>query len=285
MSIQKKAVVISGASTGIGAACALELERRGFQVFAGVRSDEAESGLKAKSSGRLIPIRLDITDARQIEDAVARVREETGEKGLYGLVNNAGIAIAGPMELVPMEEIHRQFEVNFFGHLAMTQAFLPMIRQAKGRIVFTSSINGAMSPPYFGPYSASKWALEAMVDALRLELRFWKIEVLSVLPGPIDTPIWKKSLASADVLSKKIAPEIMSMYEADLDIVRAMAKESSRIAAPVEKVVEAVVHALTASKPNPRYYLRFRNRLLSRGFKVVPDRLRDWIIKKAMKLK
>jgi NAD(P)-dependent dehydrogenase (short-subunit alcohol dehydrogenase family) len=279
-----RAVVITGASTGIGEACALELDRRGFRVFAGVRTEAAGQRLRAKSSDRLSPVMIDVAEAASIAAAAALIKGQIATEGLAGLVNNAGIGVSGPLELVPIEELRRQFEVNVIGHVAVTQAFLPLLRIAKGRIVNIGSINGAVAPPYMGPYSASKFALEAITDALRLELRTWGIGVSIVEPGPVATPIWEKSFAAADRLAGAVPDEAMKLYEPDLSRLRKIVEKSARDAEPVEIVVRAVVHALTAPKPKARYYLHYRNQFLFRGFKIVPDAIRDWFILRAMKL-
>ena len=208
-----------------------------------------------------------------------------GDAGLAGLVNNAGIAVSGPIELLPIDDFRRQFEVNVIGQVAVTQAFLPLLRKARGRIVNMSSISGGLAPPYMGPYSASKFALEAINDALRVELRNWGIRVSSVEPGPIATPIWEKSLAAADQLAGQIDPAVLALYEADLAAIRKSVEHSVRTASPVERVVKAVVHALTARRPKAHYYLGWNVRLCFKDVKMLPDRLRDWIIKKVMGLR
>jgi NAD(P)-dependent dehydrogenase (short-subunit alcohol dehydrogenase family) len=281
----KPTVLITGASTGIGEACALELDRRGFRVFAGVRSDAAGQALKAKASSQLMPVHLDVTDAASIAAAVEIVRDAVGEAGVAGLVNNAGIAVPGPVEAVPLDAWRRQLEVNVIGQVAVIQAFLPLVRKAKGRIVNMSSLNGAFSVPYLGAYSASKFALEAITDALRLELRPWGIEVSLIEPGPIDTPIWGKSVTSGDELSKSISPAMLSLYEDDLAAMRKATAGFAAKAAPVGKVVDAVVSALTDPRPKTRYFLGWDVRILSKGFRCLHERLRDWIVRtKILKL-
>jgi NAD(P)-dependent dehydrogenase (short-subunit alcohol dehydrogenase family) len=278
------AVLITGASTGIGQACAVELDRRKFQVFAGVRREEAGEWLRKNTSALLTPVLIDVTDAASISAAAAKIKEQVGLRGLAGLVNNAGIGVSGPLELIPIEELRRQFEVNVIGQVAVTQAVLPLLRIAKGRIVNIGSSNGALATPYLGPYSASKFAMEAITDALRMELRAWGIRVSIVEPGPIATPIWEKSFAAADRLANAIPSQAMALYESDLAVVgKSIAKIASQ-AEPVDVVVRGVVHALTAPNPKTRYFLNYRNRLLFRGFKVVPDVIRDWIVRRVMGL-
>jgi NAD(P)-dependent dehydrogenase (short-subunit alcohol dehydrogenase family) len=284
MNMNSPAIVITGASTGIGEACALELDRRGFRVFAGVRSEAAGEALRAKASPRLTPIHLDVTEADSIAAAAELVGKAVGESGLAGLVNNAGIAVPGPLEAVPIDAFRKQFEVNVIGVVAVTQAFLPLIRKARGRLVNISSLNGGLSLPYMGAYSASKFALEALSDALRAELCPWKIHVALVEPGPIDTPIWNKSVALADQLATQAAPEALSLYETDLAALRRTVGRIAGKASPVDRVVRAVVHALTADRPKIRYFLGFRVRFLFKGFRMAPDRLHDWIARKTMGL-
>ncbi|MGA2062437.1 MAG: SDR family oxidoreductase [Thermoguttaceae bacterium] len=278
------AVLITGASTGIGQACALELDRRKFQVFAGVRTEAAADRLRKNASPMLTPVMIDVTDSATISAAAAKIKELIGNCGLAGLVNSAGIGVSGPLELVPIEELRRQFEVNVIGQVAVIQAFLPLLRIAKGRIVNIGSINGAVTPPYLGPYSASKFALEAITDALRIELRTWGIRVSIVEPGAIATPIWEKSFADAERLAKTIPSQAMALYETDLSAVRKNLTKIANQAEPVDVVVRGVVHALTAPNPKTRYFLHYINRLHFRGFKLIPDVIRDWIIRRVMRL-
>ena len=282
--IQHPTVVVTGASTGIGEATALELYRRGYVVFAGVRTADAGNRLQAKSGGMLIPIILDVTDAAQIAAAAEKVREKTGENGLAGLVNNAGIAISSPLEIVPLADFRRQLEVNVVGQLAMIQAFIPLLRKCQGRIVNISSINGAIATPYLGPYAASKFALEAISDALRIELRHWGIKVIVIAPGAIKTPIWEKSTETTEKMTKSVSPEGMKLYETDLNAWRKMVLEVTRKADPVEKVVGKILLALASPRPRARYYLHFSQRYMCRGLKILPESIRDWFVRLAMGL-
>lgn len=283
--IAPPAVLITGASTGIGRACALELDRRGFRVFAGVRAQAAADELKAEASPQLTPLTIDVTDAASIAAAAEAVGQSVGDAGLAGLMNNAGIAIAGPLELVSLEAWRRQFEVNVLGPIAVTQAFLPLLRRARGRIVNISSNSGAQSAPYLGPYCASKFALEAVSDALRLELRAFGIHVAVVEPGPIQTPIWTKSNGLADEMSQDARPELLALYESDLAALRRAVGRTAETASPVERVVEAVVHALVAKRPKTRYFLGWGVRICFKGMKMLNDRIRDWILLRVMGMK
>jgi len=279
------AVVITGASTGIGRACAIELDRRGFRVFAGVRTDAAAKQLQAEASARLTPLLIDVTAADTIAAAAKKVAEATGDAGLAGLVNNAGIAVPGPIELLPIDDFRRQLEINVIGQVAVTQAFLPLLRKARGRVVNMSSISGGVALPSMGAYSASKFALEAVSDALRLELRPWGIRVSCVEPGPIATPIWEKSKAVADRLGGDVDPAALALYEADLAVIRKAVEHSIRTASPVERVVKAVVHALTSRRPKAHYCLGCEVWMAFNFLKILPDGLRDWIVRKLMGLR
>jgi NAD(P)-dependent dehydrogenase (short-subunit alcohol dehydrogenase family) len=278
------AILITGASTGIGRACALELDRRGLRVFAGVRSQTAGDELRASASSRLTPVLIDVTDAALIAAAAESVSIALGQSGLDGLVNNAGIAVPGPVEGTPIAAWRKQLEVNVIGQVAVIQAFLPLLRRARGRIVNISSVSGGLATPYLGAYCASKFAMEAITDALRTELRPWGIAVLAVEPGPIATPIWKKSDDLASQLAGQVSPTVLSLYEPHLEAFRKAVADSARKAAPVEYVVRAVAHALTARRPKTRYYLGWSVRVCFKGMKMLPDRLRDWIVRKAVGL-
>jgi len=278
-----KAVVITGASTGIGAACAWHLDRLGFTVFAGVRRIEDGEAVKAQASGRLQPILLDVTDAGSIEQARRQITGQVGPRGLAGLVNNAGIAVAGPLEAVPIADLRRQFEVNVIGQVAVTQAFLPLLRTGRGRIVNMGSIAGRAAMPVMGPYSASKFALEALTDALRLEVQQWGIQVSIVEPGAIATPIWTKSGAKAEELETVTSEELKRLYAGVIAGVRARVAEAAARAIPAEAVSDAVVHALTAAVPKTRYLVGKDAKVRALMIKLLPDRWSDrlmtWILK------
>ena len=202
-------VVVTGASSGIGEATALELRSLGFSVVAGVRSREDGERLGAQG---LTPLRLEITDAASIAAAAAEVESLVGADGLAGLVNNAGIAVAAPIEFVPLDELRRALEVNLVGQVAVTQAFLPLLRIAEGRVINISSIAGRVALPLMGPYAASKFALEGVSDSLRRELHGQGIEVVAIEPGGIKTPIWEKGVADAERMTDALPPEAQLHY-------------------------------------------------------------------------
>jgi NAD(P)-dependent dehydrogenase (short-subunit alcohol dehydrogenase family) len=264
-------VLITGASTGIGKAAALYLAQKGWQVLAGVRKVADAEALRRESLQNLIPLYLDITDQTQIKNAV-EVVSQVGD--LTGLVNNAGIAIAGPLEFVPLEEIRRQFEVNIIGHIAVTQAMLPFIRKTRGRIVFVGSIGGRSSFPFFAPYNASKYALEAITDALRVELRPWKIHVSIVEPGVVETPIWKNSLATGASSLAKLPPDAHHLYGPAIEWVQRLKNVRG---VPPEPVAHAIEHALTAKHPRNRYVIG-KDAYWRLALEALPDFLRDWLI-------
>jgi len=279
-----RAVVITGASTGIGAACALHLDRLGFTVFAGVRKQEDGVALQRSSSDRLIPIPLDVTEQASIEEARALVSDRMGTNGLYGLVNNAGIAVVGPLEAVPIPDLRRQLEVNVIGQMAVTQAFLPLIRKARGRIVNMGSIAGRSTMPLMGPYSASKFALEAMTDALRLEVQQWGIHVSIVEPGAITTPIWEKTTSDANHREASLPGELRALYEPVVAGVRRVVEEAAKRAIPADVVAKVVEEALTAPSPKTRYLVGNDAKLRAFMVKILPDRLSDKILTRILNL-
>ena len=276
---QKKTVLVSGASTGIGRATALRLAARGHRVFAGERREaDADSLLESargiKGSGELEPIHLDVTIPDDISAAVRRLEDEGLE--LDGLVNNAGIVVASPLEVLPIEELRKQFEVNLFSHAQMIQAFTPSLRVARGRIINMSSIAGRISNPFMGAYCASKFALEAYSDALRMELAPWGIRVLLIEPGPIKTPIWEKSSAAAREMQSSIDPERLKLYAAGVERMKHVAELSVRVAPEASKVARCVSHALESAFPRRRYPVgRLMHLQLYAGL-IAPHAVRDW---------
>ncbi len=278
------AVVITGTSTGIGEACALRLDKLGFRVFAGVRKVEDGATLARKASGRLTPLLLDITSEASIAAAAARVAEAVGETGLAGLVNNAGIAVGGPLEFLPIAELRRQLEVNVIGQIAVTQAFLPLLRMGEGRIVNIGSISGRMAIPMLGPYCASKFALEALTAALRMELTPWGIAVSIIEPGGVATPIWRKSLAAGQEMARRLPPQAEQFYGPLIARQQKLALRSDRNGLPPDRVARDVVHALTAPKPKTRYMMG-RSTAIGEVLIRLPERVRERLILRRLKIK
>jgi NAD(P)-dependent dehydrogenase (short-subunit alcohol dehydrogenase family) len=256
----------------------MRMDGLGFQVFAGVRREADGRALKQKTSERLTPILLDVTDEARIESAAEAVRAAVGESGLAGLVNNAGISVAAPLEFVPLEDVRRQLEVNVVGQIAVTQAFLSLIRQGHGRIVNVGSSNGRLSVAFLGPYCASKFAMEAVTDSLRQELRPWGIAVSIVQPGSIDTPIWDKGQAAADELEETLPQRAHELYDNAIPAVREAARREAKGSIPADEVAKAVAHALTAKRPKTRYLVGRDAQIQGALALLVPDRVRDWLI-------
>jgi NAD(P)-dependent dehydrogenase (short-subunit alcohol dehydrogenase family) len=274
-----RSVVITGASTGIGEACALRMDRHGFLVFAGVRREADGAALKAKSSEKLTPIILDVTEQPTIDASAETVKAAVGESGLAGLVNNAGVSIAGPLEFLPLEDLRLQLEVNVIGQIAVTQAFMPLIRKATGRVVNIGSIGGRMASPFIGPYSASKFAMEALTDSLRQELRPWGIHVSIVEPGSIATPIWDKAQAGANEMEAKLPEEAMMLYGEATQAMRKAAREMEEAGIPPDNVAKFVEHALTARTPKTRYVVGRDAQIQRMLVKWAPDRIRDRLVR------
>lgn len=251
---QRGGVLVTGASTGIGESTALRLDAEGFRVFAGVRKESDGERLRARGSARLQVLHpLDVTDSEQIAKAARTVTEELGGEPLSGIVNNAGIELGGPLETISIDDLRRQLEVNSVAPVAVAQAFLPALRAGGGRIVNISSIVGRVAQPFVGPYVASKFAIEGITDVLRLELRQWGIEVVAIEPGTISTPIWDKGSSQVTDGLEQMTPEQRQLYGARLaKMEKVLAKQNER-GAPPEKVADAVLEALTAAKPKPRY--------------------------------
>ena len=271
------AVVVTGASTGIGEACACRLERLGYTVFAGVRKKSDGAALQSKCSDRLRPILLDVTDPVSIEAAAETIRKAVGGKGLAGLVNNAGIAVAAPLEYLPPDQLRRQLEVNVVGQLAVTQAFLPLLRQSRGRIINMSSVSGLTALPMTGAYAASKFALEGLTDALRRELAAFKIPVVLIEPAGIATPIWDKSAADFDSMAGDLPAGLEEHYGLMGEVTRRFASSAAKHGLPVELVADAVATSLTAPKPKARYIVAkipFMVKLLH----VLPASVQDRLI-------
>ena len=273
--VDRGAVLITGTSTGIGAACARLLAEEGFAVFAGVRGETDAEALRNQHSDALTPLVIDITSAEMIAAAAQSVGAAVADRGLAGIVNNAGIVRPGPLEFQPMPDFREQLEVNLFGHVAVTQAFLPLIRQGHGRIVNIGSIGGRLVLPLHGGYSASKFAMEAITDALRLELRQWGIHVCLVDPGGSKTAIFDKTLASIDEMKEGLHDRGIDLYDAQIEAVRALVVKTADDADPAEHVARAVADALTAKKPKTRYLAGKDAHAVALLARTLPDRLKD----------
>lgn len=277
-----RSVIVTGASTGIGRATALRLDGAGWRVFAGVRDPADGESLRQAGSERLAPVTLDVTDPEQIAAAAARVEEES-EDGLHGLVNNAGVAIPGPLETIPLEDLRRQLEVNLVAYVAVTQALLHSIRKAKGRIVFVSSIGGRIAFPFGGPYHASKFGTEAIGDVFRQELRPWGLRVAIVEPGSIDTPIWERGQREATEIEAK-SPKTDLLYGAAIEKFRKVIQDTAERGIPPEKVAKAIAHALESSRPRTRYLVGLDAKVQARLKPLIPTPLFDRIVARTLGL-
>lgn len=283
-----RAVVITGASTGIGAACARHLDALGFTVFAGVRREEDGVALVASISPRVRAILLDVTDSASIAAAAQGVEQTLAtiapNAGLAGLVNNAGIAVPGPIEAVPLADARRQLDVNVLGPMAVTQAFLPLLRIGRGRIVNMSSIAGLAATPFLGWYGASKFALEALTDALRMELQPWGIEVCSIEPGAIATPIWERSARLAEQVSRAADPERLALYETAMARVRDVIQQAAGRAIEASAVAQVVGEALTVLRPKTRYLVGTDAKFRAWMKQLCSDRMQDRLVARFMNL-
>jgi NAD(P)-dependent dehydrogenase (short-subunit alcohol dehydrogenase family) len=278
MTTSPRSVVITGASTGIGAACALRFDRLGWRVFAGIRREEDGVRLAAQASDRLRWLPLDVTDPASITSAAALVATQLGNEGLHGLVNNAGIVVGGPLEYLAAAELRHQFEVNVFGLVAVTQAFLPLLRLTRGRIVNIGSIAGRVTSPMVGPYCASKHAVEAISDALRLELAPWGIYTSVVEPGVVATPIWDKGSVQMDVTFGRMPAAARERYATLIGAFRSILRTAPKRAVSPEEVVRAVEHALLSSRPRHRYVIGTDARIRLALQTILPRRWMDAIV-------
>ncbi len=255
----------------------MRLSRDGWQVLAGVRTSADGARLSEEGAGRIEPVELDVTEPASI----AGLSERLGESALAALINNAGIAVSLPVELLPLDELRRQLEVNLVGHVAVTQAVLRNLRRAHGRIVNIGSIAGRSALPFLGAYAASKHALEAVTDALRIELHPFGIEVVIVEPGTIATPIWRKGAETFERIAPGLSPEVTALYRERMASFRKQAAAAGRRGEPADEVAKAVEQALTAPHPRTRYLVgrdARRRAIVER----LPDRLRDRVYERAL---
>jgi NAD(P)-dependent dehydrogenase (short-subunit alcohol dehydrogenase family) len=273
-----KTVLVTGASTGIGEACVLYLDRLGHRVYAGVRREEHAKGWQERGSDRIVPVLLDVTDGAQVDAVAKQIAGDNG--GLDGVVNNAGIAKGGPLEYLPLEDWREQLDVNVIGQVAVTKAMLPMIRSASGRIVFIGSIGGKVATMMLGPYCASKFALEAIGESLRHELHPWGISVSVVEPGAIRTAIWDKGRQEADRLERDLPVEARTRYADHIAAIRKGIDMQDRQGVGPERVAKAVEHALFSRHPRTRYLVGTDAKIQSALVRWLPDRPREAIIRK-----
>ncbi|MCD9193467.1 SDR family oxidoreductase [Streptomyces albireticuli] len=272
-----RAVVLTGASSGLGEECALHLERRGFRVFAGVRRAEDGEKLRAEaSSARLRPVILDVTDEDSVRTAAAEVADATGGQGVWAVVNNAGTCVSAPLECVPPERLRAQLDTNVVGAVAVTQAFLPQLRRARGRVVNVSSGLGAVAMPYLGAYATGQFAKEGMSDVLRRELRPFGVSVSVVRPGTIATPIWDKVREAGEELLGRAPEEVAGLYRASFERFLDMNEERARTSGTrPEDFARTVFRALTAPRARTRYHVGTDARTAAVLSRLLPDAALD----------
>ena len=280
----KGAVLVTGASSGIGRACALKLDQAGYRVFAGVRQESNAQQLRQQASPLLTPVLLDVTNEALIAATVSQVAEAVGGTGLVGLVNNAGIAVPAPLEVIPLAELRRQFEVNVIGQVAMTQAVLPLLRKAPGRIINVGSVASRMTFPFAGALSASKSALEALNAALRMELSPWGIHVILITPATVRTPGGDKLQHDSEEILRTIPEEDARRYATPLRaFVEAFSKQEAT-GSPPEVVADVILHALVEKIPRTEYPVGRGSRLLPLLARLLPTRVLDRVRVQALGL-
>lgn len=275
-------VVVSGASSGIGEATARRLAAHGFDVIAGVRNPPDADRLASDPSGRVTAAQLDITVPADISALLDLVAARSGS-GLRGLVNNAGVAVVGPIQVLGVDDWRRQLEVNVIGQVAVTRGLLPALIQGHGRVVNVSSIGGLVAGPLFGPYAASKFALEAFTDVLRREVSALGVAVVAIEPGAIATPIWAKGRADAEARLDALDPQVQARYARLIAAARTMGESATRNGLPPVAVAEVILKALTAARPRTRYVIGRDARIQARLSWLLPDRAMDALIHRAMK--
>jgi NAD(P)-dependent dehydrogenase (short-subunit alcohol dehydrogenase family) len=278
MSPNEQTVLITGASSGIGRATALHLDRLGFQVFAGVRKDEDAAAISQKASERLSPVMLDVTDDESIAAAVARITEATSGQ-LFGLVNNAGLSLNGPLEMVPMSDIRKLMDVNVVGLLAVTKASLPLLRAGGGRIVNISSGHGLLAIPDKSVYAASKFAVQAISDSLRLELKPLGLSVSCLEVGKVDTEVLGKIVTDREAMIRTADADVVELYRPLIEFFDREVKELPGV--PPEVVAEAVARTLMAERPRAHAQVGPGARKM-RNLARLPIGLRDRLLHKAI---
>lgn len=290
--------LVTGASTGIGRATALRLQGAGWRVLAGVRDQEAGERLvaQARGPGELEPIELDVTDPDDVARAASRLGAPAsstaggdgiadashGPGRLDALVNNAGIAVGGPVELIDEEQLRRQFDVNVFGQIALTRALLPALRSARGRIAFISSIGGRVAMAFTAPYAASKHAIEAFGDALRVELATSGVQVTLIEPGSVATPIWDKGREQAETLS--VPAELHAQYGGVPKAMDKVLRDTAERGVPPEEVAATIERALAARRMRARYVVGRDARVMLAAKRLLPDHTFDRFVRRAMGL-
>jgi NAD(P)-dependent dehydrogenase (short-subunit alcohol dehydrogenase family) len=277
---RQELMVVTGASTGMGAAAARELARRGFHVLAGVRRDADADALRAEG---IEPVILDITVDSDVAAIADRVARDPLRRPLRALINNAGIAINAPTETLPLAQWRQQFEVNLFGHIAMTQALFGALLSSSGTVVNISSVGGKVVLPTYGAYAGSKFALEAVSDALRREVSETGIKVVVVEPGAVKTEMVNRGIATADGLKADMTAAQLARYGDLTAAVTAQAQSFTKIGVSSEHAARVIAKAATASRPRTRYTIGRDAAILVRISRVVSDRVLDRIVRRNLR--
>jgi len=273
-------IVVTGASTGIGAATARELARRGFHVLAGVRRDIDAEALRA---ARIEPLLLDITAEDDIAAVAERVTHDPDRRPLKALVNNAGIALNAPVEALPMAEWRRQFEVNLFGHIAMTQALLPALLDSSGTVVNISSVGGKVAMATYGAYAGSKFALEAVSDSLRREVAEFGVKVVVVEPGAVKTEMSGRGVATANRLAAAMTAEQHQRYDALTNAITTQSRSFTRDGVPADTAAQSIADAITSTNPRTRYTIGRDAAIIVRLARLASDRFLDRMLRRNLK--
>ncbi|OBF66502.1 hypothetical protein A5753_07110 [Mycobacterium sp. 852002-51971_SCH5477799-a] len=275
---RRPAAVVTGTSSGIGRACALRLAVQGYRVFAGVRRRQDGPALVQEASrtgGQVVPLIIDVTDQASIGAAAAEVASAVGDDGIAALVNNAGIGMTWPMEAIPLDDLRRIYEVNVFGQVAVTQAFLPLVRAGTGRIVNIGSIGDRLSLPFGAPLASSKWALASITESLRMELRPWGIHVILIEPASIHTNAVQKVKDDAERVMSEMSWGHLELYGDTYQAMTSRALEREKSGSDPDVVAKAVLRAIRTKRPRTRYVVGKDGRLLSFLAGWAPDRLFD----------
>lgn len=274
-------VVVTGTSSGIGKATAEQLAAEGFHVLAGVRRQEDADNIKQKN---IEPVILDITAIDTLRALAERVEQDPLGRPLRAVVNNAGIAVNAPLEMVPLDELRRQIEVSVIGQVAVIQALTPALLKSGGRVVNIGSVGGKISMPGFGIYSAAKYAMEAINDSLRREMSSFGLKVIMITPGGVSTSLSEKGVTTADRLSKLMTPDQHRRHDRLFDAVKAQAESWATSGIPPKRVAEVVSRAIHANNPRTRYTAGRDSALLTRLVRILPDKLLDRMLRSQMKL-
>lgn len=278
-----KQVLITGASTGIGFDITKTLCEKGYRVWATVRNPKVLERIKEDYGDRLSIIQMDVTHSKEIQEAVEFVKESLNPKQEFILINNAGIANGGPIEALSLSEWRNVFDVNLFAMVEMTRSFLPILRETKGRVINIGSISGRIASPFLGPYSASKFAVRAFSDSLRREMSYFDVKVALIEPGPIRTEIWSKSIRASDEAAKKFPPGITETYGPLMESLREGVIKTAEGAVPVQKVTEAVIHAIESRSPQVSYLIGRHIRLQATLARFLPSGAMDRLMKAGLR--